>query len=156
MRWLVSLVALLLLAGCNPAADAKASEEAVAAFHDKMSAGQYAAIYDGSAGDMKSATKREEFVKFAAALTAKLGSFKSGKTVGWHVNATTGGTIITLNRQAQFEKGAGTEQFVFRIENGRAILAGLLSPESPSAIVSSVARLLITGVGLWMIYRGLR
>ena len=39
---------------------------------------------------------------------------------------------------------------------GRAILAGLLSPESPSAIVNSVARLLITGVGLWMIYRGLR
>ena len=39
---------------------------------------------------------------------------------------------------------------------GRAILAGLVSPESPSAIVNSVARLLITGAGLWMIYRGLR
>jgi len=39
---------------------------------------------------------------------------------------------------------------------GRAILAGLLSPDSPSAIVNSVARLLITAIGLWMIYRGLR
>ena len=39
---------------------------------------------------------------------------------------------------------------------GRAILAGLLSPESPSAMVNSIARLLITAIGLWMIYRGLR
>ena len=39
---------------------------------------------------------------------------------------------------------------------GRAILAGLLSPDSPTAIVNSVARLLITALGLWMIYRGLR
>jgi ABC-type nickel/cobalt efflux system permease component RcnA len=39
---------------------------------------------------------------------------------------------------------------------GRAILAGLLSPDSPSAMVNSIARLLITAIGLWMIYRGLR
>ena len=39
---------------------------------------------------------------------------------------------------------------------GRAIFAGLLSPESFSSIVNSIARLLIPTVGLWMIYRGLR
>ena len=39
---------------------------------------------------------------------------------------------------------------------GRAILAGLLSPDSTNAIVISVTRLLITAIGLWMIYRGLR
>jgi hypothetical protein len=39
---------------------------------------------------------------------------------------------------------------------GRAILAGLLSPDSPIAIVNSIARLLIPAIGLWMIYRGLR
>ena len=39
---------------------------------------------------------------------------------------------------------------------GRAILAGLVSPDSPIAIVNSVARLLIPTIGLWMIYRGLR
>jgi len=39
---------------------------------------------------------------------------------------------------------------------GRAVFAGLLSPDSPSAIVNSVARLLIPAIGLWMIYRGLR
>ena len=38
---------------------------------------------------------------------------------------------------------------------GSEILAGLLSPESPSAIVVSVARLLAPALGLWLIYRGL-
>ena len=43
-----------------------------------------------------------------------------------------------------------------RMNSGREILAGLLSPDSPEAIVVSVARLLAPALGLWMIYRGLR
>ncbi len=39
---------------------------------------------------------------------------------------------------------------------GHEILAGLVSPESPTAIVVSVARLLAPALGLWLIYRGLR
>ncbi len=39
---------------------------------------------------------------------------------------------------------------------GNEILSGLLSPESPEAIVVSVARLLAPVPGLWLIYRGLR
>jgi hypothetical protein len=39
---------------------------------------------------------------------------------------------------------------------GHEILAGLLSPDSPAAIVVSVARLLVPALGLWLIYRGLR
>ena len=38
---------------------------------------------------------------------------------------------------------------------GPAIVAGLLSPDSPEAIAISVARLLVPAVGLWLIYRGL-
>ena len=43
-----------------------------------------------------------------------------------------------------------------RINSGNEILTGLLSPDSPEAIVVSVARLLAPAIGLWMIYRGLR
>jgi hypothetical protein len=43
-----------------------------------------------------------------------------------------------------------------RINAGHEILAGLLSPGSPAAIVVSVARLLAPALGLWLIYRGLR
>ena len=39
---------------------------------------------------------------------------------------------------------------------GREVLAGLLSPDSSTAIVISVARLLVPTVGLWLVYLGLR
>lgn len=39
---------------------------------------------------------------------------------------------------------------------GNEILSGLLSPDSPEAIVVSVARLLAPALALWLIYRGLR
>jgi hypothetical protein len=38
---------------------------------------------------------------------------------------------------------------------GPAIVAGLLSPDSPEAIAISVAKLLVPAVGPWLIYRGL-
>ena len=39
---------------------------------------------------------------------------------------------------------------------GNEILSGLLSPDSPMAIVVSLARLLAPALALWLIYRGLR
>jgi hypothetical protein len=38
---------------------------------------------------------------------------------------------------------------------GRDILAGLLSPDSPTAIVVSIGRLMVPAVGLWLVYRAL-
>jgi hypothetical protein len=124
MKRLVILLAGLALLGCSPAADTKAAEDGVTAFHRMMDAGQYAAIYDASAPDMKSAISRVDFVKLLTALHAKLGSFNFGKTTNWNDNANTGGHHVTLTREAQFERGPGTEEFVFRIENGHAVLAG--------------------------------
>lgn len=119
-----AIVAAFALSGCNAAADTKAAENGVASFHRAMDAGRFAPIYDASAQDMKSAISRDDFVKLLSALHAKLGSFKSGKTTSWNDNATTGGHYVTLQRDAQFERGPGTENFVFRIENGQPILAG--------------------------------
>src|SRR5688572_13660523 len=123
-RWLLSIFAALALAGCSAATDTKAAEGGVAMFHQAMDAGKYGAIYDSSAEEMKSSISRDEFVKFLGALHGKLGSFKSGKTTGWNVNVGTGGHMVTLTREAQFEKGPGTEQFVFRVQGERAVLAG--------------------------------
>ena len=54
-----------------------------------------------------------------------------------------GGTALIIS--IQVNENAGTQ-----------ILAGLFSPESPTAIVLSVVRLVTPAVGLWLIYRGLR
>jgi hypothetical protein len=113
-----------LLGACSFGADTKAAEDGVTAFHKAMDAGEYAAIYDGSASEMKSSISREGFAQLLGGLHTKLGSFRSGKTTGWNDNANTSGHFVTLNRDAQFQRGPGTEEFVFRIEKGKAVLAG--------------------------------
>jgi uncharacterized protein DUF4019 len=124
MRFVILLAGLGLLGGCSPAADTKAAEDGVAAFRRTMDAGQYAAIYDSSGADMKSAISRDDFIKLLTGLHAKLGSFRSATTTNWNDNVNTGGQYVTLTRQAQFERGPGTEEFVFRIESSHAVLAG--------------------------------
>ena len=124
MRGLVTIVAALSLGACNAIADTKSAEQGVTAFHTAMDAGQYEPIYDASAADMKTDLTKPEFVQFLGGLHGKLGAYKSGKTVGWHDNVAPGGHYVTLNRQVEFERGPATEEFVFRIEKGKTLLAG--------------------------------
>ena len=42
------------------------------------------------------------------------------------------------------------------VNAGTQILAGLFSPESPTDIVVSIARVLTPAVGFWLVYRALR
>jgi hypothetical protein len=114
----------LSVSGCSVSDNTQAAEKGVAAFHEAMNAGRHASIYDGSAADMKSALTRDGFIQLLDGLNKKLGPFKTGKTISWNVNATTGGTYVTLTREAQFEKGPGKEEFVFLMDGDRAILAG--------------------------------
>ena len=114
----------LALCACNPAADTRAAEDGVVAFHRAMDRGQFAAIYQGSAPDMKSSASEDDLIKLFSALRTKLGNYKSGKTVSWNDNSNTSGHYVTLVREAEFEHGSGKEEFVFRIEGKRAVLAG--------------------------------
>lgn len=123
-RWFLSIVAALTLVGCSAAADTKTAETGVSAFHKAMDAGKYAAIYDASGEEMKSSISRDDFVKLLTAMNDKLGPYKSGKTTGWNVNVGTGGHVVTLNRDAQYERGPGQEEFVFRVQGDRATLLG--------------------------------
>jgi hypothetical protein len=40
------------------------------------------------------------------------------------VNVGTSGTFVSLGYKTAFEHGDGAEQFVFRVSDGRAVLAG--------------------------------
>jgi len=61
-----------------------------------------------------------------------------------------------LLRITFFLAGVATLIVLVQITSGPELLAGLLEPDSPEAIVGSAARLLGVVLGLWMIYRGLR
>jgi len=94
------------------------------AVHQAFSAGQFGAVYDGSAPEMKNSLSRDQFAATFGGIYSRTGAFKSGKTTGWKVNYGTDGNFVVLNRDAQFEHATGTEEFVFRVEGKKAVLAG--------------------------------
>ena len=117
-------VAAGLLAGCSMKADMDAGGKAIDAFHRTLDAGQFQQIWTESAPDMKSATTPDRLNALLDAVHRKLGRFKSGSQVGFNDNVSPAGHMLTVNYQAQYEKGTAGEQFVFRIDGGRALLAG--------------------------------
>ena len=123
-RLWITLATLPLLAGCNAVSDTKAAEQGVDALHQAFSSGQFATVYDGSAPEMKNSISRDAFVSTFGGVYSRTGAYKSGKTTGWKVNYGTGGNIVALNRDAQFQNARGTEEFVFRVQGGKAVLAG--------------------------------
>ena len=56
------------------------------------------------------------------AVRRKLGTVKNSKETGWHVNATTGGAMVSLAYEVEFSEGKGTEQFVFTVTGDKALL----------------------------------
>jgi hypothetical protein len=112
------------LAGCSVAASIGAAQVQVAAFHVKLNAGQFDAIYLASAPEMKKATTQAEWDQFAAAIHRKLGNLRTTSLIGENENMTTSGTFVTLNYNSTFDHGAGVENFVYRVDGAAPGLAG--------------------------------
>lgn len=123
-RTVMATLGALALAGCSFGADVPAAEKAITAFHAQLDAAQFGAIYAGAAKEMKSSTTEAQLTAFLAAVHRKLGVLKSGKSVGWNENLNPDGHFVTINYQAVYERGPATENFVYRIDNGKAALVG--------------------------------
>jgi hypothetical protein len=115
---------MVIAAGCSMGAHVETATSGVATFHEQVNAGQFDAIYTAAATDFRKATTQEDFNKLLGAIAARLGKHVSSAQSGWHVNAGTGGTIVTLTFNSTFERGVGTEQFVFRIKDQKPQLLG--------------------------------
>ncbi len=123
-RTVTMMLGALALAGCSIGADVPVADKAIVAFHTALDAGQFAAIYAQSAKDMKDTTTEPRLTAFLGAVHRKLGTFKSGKSVGWNDNVNGNGHFISINYQATYERGPAAESFVYRIDNGKATLVG--------------------------------
>jgi hypothetical protein len=64
----------------------------------------------------------EQALQLFEAIRKKLGTVQQAKLSGWHVNATTGGTAVTLGYDVDFSEGKGTEQFVYNVTGDKALL----------------------------------
>ena len=117
--WL--LVLPLLLASCGGTADAK---RGVANFRARAAQTSFSEIYWRAAPEFRQSATEEQFLRVMTALDRKLGPWASAGEPGWTVTRGTAGQVVNLTYQSQFAKGAVSEQFTWRIEDGEPVLLG--------------------------------
>jgi hypothetical protein len=110
------------LAGCSSGEHMAAADQAIAQFRQDMQAKAYARIYAGGSEELRKSASEAHFAKVLGAINAKLGPVKSAERAKWNVNFHTQGTYVSLAFNTSFESGPGTEQFIFRVADGKAAL----------------------------------
>ena len=118
----LTLAVVALQLSCGVKKGKENAERAVEKFHSQLNAGQFQQIYAESDDAFKKAATEEQVLQLLDAVRRKLGTVQQAKLNGWHVNAATGGTAVTLGYDVDFSEGKGTEQFVYHITGDKALL----------------------------------
>ena len=114
----------LASAGCSAGSDIATVEREVERFHELAADGEIDRLYDQSTDEFKRAATAEQFRALLDVIDERLGDVRRTNREGWHVNYTNAGTVVTLTYDTQFERGRGTERFVYRVDDGVARLLG--------------------------------
>lgn len=110
----MAFVVAAMLGGCSIKETIRNADAAVVRFHDDLDAGRSRAIWDATGAEMRAATTQKQFVALLDAVHRKLGNVRSSKQLGWNRNASTNGSFMTVTNETVFDRGSGTETFVFR------------------------------------------
>ncbi len=113
---------LLVVNSCSFTKGKAIGERAVVQFHNQFNAGQYHEIYAQSDEGFRKASSEQDTLALLEAVRRKLGTVKQADQQGWHVNATPGGTMVSLAYEVEFSEGKGREDFVFKVSGDRALL----------------------------------
>ena len=117
------IFALIITTGsCSLMKSREPAEAAVANFHIQYNDGQFREIYSQADNEFKKSASEEQLLQLLETARRKLGMVKQSTQTKWNVNATTSGTLITLTYDVEFSEGKGTEQFVWRMNEDRALL----------------------------------
>lgn len=121
-RLAIGVIAALALAGCSMGQDISAGGAAVDRFHSQLNAGQFEAIDAAAGPEIKAAPGG--FAPILAQAHAKLGNVKSSNRTGFNDRYDNGDHRLEMVYDTKFDKGDGTEQFVYRFVSGKAVLIG--------------------------------
>ena len=125
MNWQRVPAALMLAAGgCSSGADKEAAEAEIAQFRALYSHGNASAIYAAAHPELRKMSGRADFERFLRGVRGKLGRVKAAEQTGWRVNYATGGSTVQMAYSVTYEKGAGTEEFLYKREGDRLALLG--------------------------------
>lgn len=115
---------MLMLAGCKAGNPVQNATGKVATFHQRLDAGDYAAIYREAAPEITRNASEAQFAKLLGAVHDKLGKVRESKQIGWNAQVGTGGDVAELTMDTKFERGQGQEHFVFKGAGDEQKLAG--------------------------------
>ena len=133
-KYLFAILLLGSLAACSSGEHMATAEQGVAEFRQLMEARQFTQVYANGSDELRKSVSEADMAKILGALNTKLGKVKAAEKSGWNVNFHTAGTFVTLGFKTEFEKGAGAEQFVFRISGGKAALVSY-NVNSPALLI---------------------
>lgn len=134
-RYVCAIVLLVGLVSCSSGDQMAAAEKEVANFRRLVETQQFAALYANSSPEWQKAASEADQTKLFTSLGTKLGKLKTSEKSGWNVNWHTSGTFVTLGYNTHFEKGLGTETFVFRVSDGQAKLVSY-NINSPALLIN--------------------
>lgn len=115
----------LAACGCVPQVDSKAGDQVAANFYRQVAAKDYAAIYQGSAPELKNSVTLELFTGMMQRIDRKLGACGAPqKQMSWRVNMTNTGVFRDQGYQRTCANGRLDETVTTVTRGGRTVLAG--------------------------------
>ena len=122
--FLVGLAALLIaVLACSAVKDGKpAADSAIVEFHSRLNEEKYKEIFDASHQELKNVASEEESTKLFSAVHTKLGRVVNSTNQTWKAGTFNLTTTVQLLQNTEFEHGKGDEEFVFVIEDKKALL----------------------------------
>lgn len=122
---LVALVLSLPLTSCKDMRQAKSlADPAIVDFHKQFNDKKFKDIYAASHPTFKAAAKEADFLKLMETIHKKLGKQVKSTEAGWKINSYNLTTYATLTQDTEFERGKGTETFIYIVEKGACSLHG--------------------------------
>lgn len=103
----------LLLAACNPMAQLDTSEATIASWHERYNEGDARALYGETGEEFRKVTSMDQMEALVTLVTNQMGPVVSTEREGFNINSNNGLTVTTVTMKTTFEKGPGTETFLF-------------------------------------------
>ncbi len=120
---IIAVVLFFLVVGCGSTMKGKKlAESEIEKFHAQYNAKQYREIYNQTDNEFKKSVTESQWIELLAKVDRKLGAVKTSSSSNWNVNTKTDGTFATVTCEVEFAAGKGTEEFMFRITDDKALL----------------------------------
>jgi hypothetical protein len=121
---------LIALTGCvQTAQDIKLARTAVDAFHQKMNAADFDAIYAEADDAFRESVPAAQINQVLSRVHNAVGTHKQSSQTAFEVNYKNGANLVKVTFKSEFEKRTINEIFEFRIRDGKARLLNYESKE---------------------------